>query len=106
LAYKYLERYLYQDPPLKEQIDAMYYLSLVSPTEAEQRDWIEKILTMDPTEGRARRQLAILNGELQSEKIVDPDTNSVPDIYKPIASHQLWQKQYHVPINLLNGSCS
>jgi DNA-directed RNA polymerase subunit RPC12/RpoP len=73
LAYKYLERYLYQDPPLKEQMDAMYYLSLVSPTEAEQRDWIEKILTMDPTESRARRQLAILNGELQPEKIVDPD---------------------------------
>ncbi|MBW6473449.1 MAG: hypothetical protein K0B14_10020 [Anaerolineaceae bacterium] len=73
LAYKYLERYLYQDPPVKEQIDAMYYLSLVSPTEAEQRDWIEKILAMDPTEGRARRQLAILNGELQTEKIVDPD---------------------------------
>lgn len=73
LAYKYLERYLYQDPPLKEQMDAMYYLSLVSPTETEQRDWIEKILAMDPTEGRARRQLAILNGELQPENIVDPD---------------------------------
>ncbi len=73
LAYRYLERYLYQDPPEKEQMDAMYYLSLVSPTEAEQRDWIEKILAMDPTEGRARRQLAILNGELQAEQIVDPD---------------------------------
>lgn len=73
LAYKYLERYLYQDPPVKEQIDAMYYLSLVAPTEAEQREWIEKILAMDPTEGRARRQLAILNGELQPENIIDPD---------------------------------
>ncbi|MDO9086769.1 MAG: hypothetical protein Q7U53_11230 [Anaerolineaceae bacterium] len=73
LAYRYLERYLYQDPPVKEQIDAMYYLSLVSPTEAEQRNWIEKILAMDPTEGRARRQLAILDGELDEEKIIDPD---------------------------------
>ncbi|MBE0684559.1 MAG: hypothetical protein IH585_01025 [Anaerolineaceae bacterium] len=73
LAYRYLERYLYQNPPVKEQIDAMYYLSMVSPSETEQRDWIEKILAMDPTEGRARRQLAILNGELQPEKIVDPD---------------------------------
>jgi predicted RNA-binding Zn-ribbon protein involved in translation (DUF1610 family) len=73
LAYRYLERYLYQDPPVKEQIDAMYYLSLVSPTEAEQKDWIEKILAMDPTEGRARRQMAILNGELEEEKIIDPD---------------------------------
>jgi len=53
LAYKYLDRYLSQEPPQKEQIDAMYYLSLVSPTESEQRSWIEKILTMDPTEGRA-----------------------------------------------------
>ena len=73
LAYRYLERYLYQNPPVKEQIDAMYYLSMVSLTEAEQRDWIEKILSIDPTEGRARRQLAILNGELEPEKIIDPD---------------------------------
>jgi Zn finger protein HypA/HybF involved in hydrogenase expression len=73
LAYKYLVRYLSQEPPQKEQIDAMYYLSLVSPTESEQRSWIEKILTMDPTEGRARRQMAILNGELQPENIIDPD---------------------------------
>lgn len=72
-AYKYLERYLEQDPPIKEQIDAMYYLSLVSPTETEQRNWIEKILAIDPTEGRARRQLAILNGELSEEKLIDPD---------------------------------
>ncbi len=73
LAYRYLDRYLYQDPPLKEQIDAMFYLSLVSPTEDEQREWIEKILAIDPTEGRARRQMAILNGELQTENIIDPD---------------------------------
>ena len=33
-AYKYLERYLYQDPPQKELMDAMYYLILVSPEEA------------------------------------------------------------------------
>jgi DNA-directed RNA polymerase subunit RPC12/RpoP len=72
-AYKYLERYLEQDPPLKEQVDAMYYLSLVSPSETEQREWVEKILAIDPTDGRARRQLAILNGELTEEKIVDPD---------------------------------
>ncbi len=72
-AYNYLDRYLSQDPPQKEQIDAMYYLSLVSPTEDEQREWIEKILAIDPTEGRARRQMAILNGEIQSENIIDPD---------------------------------
>ncbi|HSM24296.1 MAG TPA: hypothetical protein VK856_05480 [Anaerolineaceae bacterium] len=72
-AYKYLERYLEQGPPLKEQVDAMYYLSLVAPNESEQRDWIDKVLAIDPTEGRARRQLAILNGELAVEKIIDPD---------------------------------
>lgn len=77
-AYKYLERYLEQDPPLKEQVDAMYYLSLVSPTETEQREWVEKILAIDPTEGRARRKLAILNGELTEEKIVDPDHLKIP----------------------------
>ena len=73
LAYRYLERYLYQDPPAKERIDAMYYLSLVSPTETEQREWLDKILSEDPVEGRARRRLAVLNGELDTAKIVDPD---------------------------------
>ena len=72
-AYKYLERYLYQDPPQKELMDAMYYLSLVSPEEAEQREWVEKILAIDPTEGRARRRLAILNGDLVEKDIIDPD---------------------------------
>ncbi len=73
LAYRYLERYLYQDPPEKERIDAMYYLSLVSPTEKEQREWLDKILSDDPVEGRARRRMAVLNGELDTAKIVDPD---------------------------------
>lgn len=77
-AYRYLERYLYQEPPEKEKLDAMYYLSLVSPTEDEQRNWLEKILAIDPVEGRARRQLAILNGDLDVKKIVDPDRISLP----------------------------
>ncbi len=72
-AYKYLDRYLYQNPPQKELIDAMYYLSLVASRETEQREWVEKILALDPTEGRARRRRAILDGELETEDIIDPD---------------------------------
>jgi DNA-directed RNA polymerase subunit RPC12/RpoP len=72
-AYRYLERYLYQGPDEKESIDAMYYLGLVSPTKEEQRTWLEKILMLNPVEGRARRQLAILDGKLHPNQIIDPD---------------------------------
>ena len=39
---------------------------------------LESILANDPTEARARRKLAILDGKLKPDEIVDPDHLAQP----------------------------
>ncbi len=69
----FLEWYISQDPPYSDRNSALYYLSLINPDEAEKRKYLELILDTDPVDGRARRDLAILNGELKAEDVIDPD---------------------------------
>jgi len=68
----YLEWYLNFDPPEKERIDAYFYLALIHDGE-EKRQFLENILALDPVDARARRELAILNGTLKVEQVIDPD---------------------------------
>lgn len=72
-AHFFLEWYLSQNPPLHERNDALYYLFMVTSDIEVKRKLIETMLDNDPVEGRARRELAILNGELNPADIVDPD---------------------------------
>jgi hypothetical protein len=75
----YLEWLLRLDPPLLQRIDAWFWLSEVQTDEQAQRGYLEQILVMDPSEGRARRKLAILDGKLDPTEIVDPDQlNTAP----------------------------
>ncbi len=74
----YLEWLLRSEAPLEERIDAWYFLSEISQDPKEQRDCLEEILANDPTDGRARRKLAILDGRLNPAEIVDPDRLGVP----------------------------
>jgi len=69
----YLEWALRLEPPLQQKIDAWYWLSEIQPDEQQQREYLEKILVTDPSEGRARRKLAILDGKLDPNDIVDPN---------------------------------
>lgn len=69
----FLEWYISQDPPYHDRNDALYYLSHISPEETEKRKYLELMLDNDPVEGRARRELAILNGELKAEDVIDAD---------------------------------
>jgi uncharacterized CHY-type Zn-finger protein len=69
----YLEWLLRLEPPLHQQIEAWYWMSEVQPDIIIQREYLEKILVMDPAEGRARRKLAILDGKLDPDDIIDPD---------------------------------
>jgi hypothetical protein len=72
-ARQYLEGLLRYDPPLDEKLDAWYWLSKISTDPQEKRNYIENILANNLGDGRARRELAILNGELKPEEIVNPD---------------------------------
>lgn len=73
-ARRYLEWMLSQmDASEEQRVEAWYWLSEVSSDPAEQREMLEEILARDPLDARARRKLAILNGQLKPEAVVNPE---------------------------------
>ena len=56
-----------------QEWDAWYYLSKVTDNPVEKRDYVENILARNPRDPAARRELAILDGQLDPSQIVDPD---------------------------------
>jgi hypothetical protein len=72
-ARRYLERLLRAEPQPDEFVEACLWLSRLSTGEAEKRHYLEEILAVRPGEPRARRDLALLDGRLQPEDVVDPD---------------------------------
>ncbi|GAP07991.1 MAG TPA: hypothetical protein DEQ80_11705 [Anaerolinea thermolimosa] len=77
-ARRYLERLLYLDPPLEERLEALYWLSEALEDPHEQRACLEEILAHNFGDARARRRLAILDGKLRPEEIVNPDQIQAP----------------------------
>jgi DNA-directed RNA polymerase subunit RPC12/RpoP len=70
----YLERLVNRDDSsIDDKCDAWYWLSEISKDPKEQRRYLEDILANNLGDARARRKLAILNGELNPGKIIDPD---------------------------------
>jgi predicted RNA-binding Zn-ribbon protein involved in translation (DUF1610 family) len=57
----------------EQKIDPWWYLSEIATDPKQVRDYLENILAVDPTDGRARRKLALLDGKLKANEIVDPD---------------------------------
>jgi DNA-directed RNA polymerase subunit RPC12/RpoP len=76
-ARNFLERIFYLDPPIDEKLEAWYWLSKISSDPKEKRDCLENILANNLGDARARRELAILNGELKREDIIDADRLSI-----------------------------
>ena len=77
-AYRYLEWVLRLDPPLDTRVDALYWLSRVATTLAEQDRLLEEALAYAPSDMRCRRALAVLRGELDPAQIIDPDRIAPP----------------------------
>jgi len=69
----YLDLVLTNDPDLQQRIEAWLGLCEISMDPKEQRNLLEEVLSNDPNEARARRKLAILDGKLKPDEIVDPD---------------------------------
>ncbi len=69
----YLEWLLRLDPSLEFRKEAWYWLSRVSTDPKVKRAYIEEILANDLWDARARRELAILDGKLKPDQIIDPD---------------------------------
>lgn len=69
----YLERLLNMGAPVDERMEACFWLSEVSEDPTEKRSLLEEILANNFGDARARRKLAILDGKIKPEEIVDPD---------------------------------
>ncbi len=73
LARKYFERALENADDLQTRAQANYYLSLLTDDPIRKRDYLEETLAIDMTHPEARRGLAVLDGRLKSDQIVDPE---------------------------------
>jgi len=73
MARKYFERALENADDLQTRAQANYYLSLLTDDPIRKRDYLEETLAIDMTHPEARRGLAVLDGRLKSDQIVDPD---------------------------------
>lgn len=69
----YLEWMLRLEPTIEERMEAWYWFSQVSDDFKEKRGYLEDILANNPGDARARKALAILEGKLDPQKIINPD---------------------------------
>ncbi len=72
-AYFALAGVLRRDAPLNEKVEAWMWLSEVFEELADKRVCLEQVLALNPAHGLARRGIAILDGRLQKDEIIDPD---------------------------------
>ncbi|MCG2785875.1 MAG: hypothetical protein L6461_12285 [Anaerolineae bacterium] len=75
-ARNYFERALMVADDHESRFRANLYLSRVVDNPKEKRHYLEEALALDPAHAEARRELAILDGKLKQEDIVNP--NALP----------------------------
>ena len=80
LARKYLERAIYSSRDHDMLANLWFYMSEVEDDEAKKRNALDEALSYRMTHARARRSLAILNGTLKADEIVDADKIAAPDM--------------------------
>jgi hypothetical protein len=78
LARRYFERALDTSNDLKTQAEANYFLSQVEDDPRQKRKFLEETLAVDMGHAGARRALAILDGKLKIEEIVNPEALPAP----------------------------
>jgi len=72
-ARRYLDRGLYMSSDHDVIAEAWFWLSQITDNPVEKRKALENCLSNDLQHARARRTLAILDGKLKPDEIVDPD---------------------------------
>ncbi len=89
-ARRYLEWALRLNPTNEQYIKAWFWLSEISDDPDEKRKYLKYILSADPTHPEARRSLAILDGCLRPEEVIDPNRLAVatPDVPQPTGARQ------------------
>lgn len=77
-ARKYLDRALSMQPSTRQQADAHYWLAKLADNLEQQREHLEQVLFTEPTHYAARRDLALLDGQLDPARVIDPNATSRP----------------------------
>src|SRR5512135_3849941 len=72
-ARRYIDRALYMSGDHDVLAEGWYWMSQLTDDPAEQRKDLENCLSHDLRHARARRALAILDGKLKPNEIVDPE---------------------------------
>lgn len=73
-AFHYLEWVLRADASEKQRAEAWLWLSQLYDDEADKRECLEQVVAFEPSHGVARRGLALLDGRLRADEIVNPET--------------------------------
>jgi predicted RNA-binding Zn-ribbon protein involved in translation (DUF1610 family) len=73
-----LEKMLMIDPTADQRADAWVWLGEISDDPGEKRDCLENALAYNPAHPIARRRLAVIDGRLKKEEIIDPDRIVAP----------------------------
>src|SRR5690606_21433834 len=69
----YLEWVLRTDATSDQLVEAWRWLAEISDDQNQKREYLHKILAYSPTDADARRKLALLEGRLKPDEIVDPN---------------------------------
>ncbi len=72
-ARRYLDRALYMSSDHDVMAETWFWISQITDDPVEKRKALENCLSNDLQHARARRALAILDGKLKPDEIVDPD---------------------------------
>jgi len=78
-ARNYIERALANSDDPQTRAQANYFLSLLSNDPIQRRKYLEETLAIDMGHAEARRALAIMDGKLKANEIVNPDRMPAPD---------------------------
>jgi ribosomal protein S27AE len=79
IASRYLERAINISSEHALLAEAWFWMSVISDDLVEKRSRLENCLSHDLRHARARRALAVLDGKLKTEDIIDPD-NLSPEV--------------------------
>ena len=73
-AFYYLERLLYMNPDDETKMRAWFWLSEIVDDFEQKRLCLEQVLVIDPHHPTARRGMAIVEGRIKKDEIINPNT--------------------------------
>ena len=110
-AERYLDWLLRRNLSVGEKIEAHHRLAEPSDDSVVEPNFIGDFLVKNPGDARTRKKLAILNGELHPDDIIDPGQLEIDRKTEPAHSdprrftYLNCGEKFKIPRNLLSGSC-